>query len=677
MSQNAANRQLSETSGASVIGSLLRISPVAMRVVVLAISAFLALLISAVFDLSLTLFEERVGALGWTLNADLSQEERITLVAIDEPSIAEIGPWPWSREDMARLVTAIDAAGAQLQLYDVTYPEPRLGDDKFIAALQSANGALIAQVPALESKVGEGSIGQMTHPISGMTCNNDASQGATFAKANSFVASAASLSAVPKGHNAALIDNDGAVRRSPALVCVDDAVYPALSIAAFLQLGSADLWSGEVKSGTSLLDPAATLSLDGYPGLEIPLDSTGAMRISFAKSPEAFTALSAADVIQGRADPREMENAWVIIGGTAFGMADIVPTPYSGAAYGLELQARLLASILDVNVPYTPIGTAFFVVIVCLLFSAVLYFLAARGDRLAAYGLPAAAIFLPGVAIAIHIAALSSLTIWLGWVGPALFGLLAASGLLLLELGRVRLERARVFGNLNSYLPAAVAREIAFSAPSSVVNARRSNVTLLHADLRNFSAFSEARPPEEIAALLHFFLTRVTEIVEEKGGRVHEFRGDGILAIWDSACSATAHLALEAARSMQDSLNDRLLPEHALTGLEPLALGIGIEQGPVLIGSIGPAHRRSYTLLGDTVSITLRIQEMTAELAQPVLLGECAARQLNDVGLQSQGSYLLSGLRIPHVLFAPGSQASVSSISAKQPSLSLVGGEKP
>jgi class 3 adenylate cyclase len=71
-----------------------------------------------------------------------------------------------------------------------------------------------------------------------------------------------------------------------------------------------------------------------------------------------------------------------------------------------------------------------------------------------------------------------------------------------------------------------------------------------------------------------------------------------------------------------------------------------------LVGSIGPAHRRSHTLLGDTVTVTLRMQELTAELAQPILIGESAARQLDPALLQSQGSFLLDGLTIPHVLFA-------------------------
>ena len=204
---------------------------------------------------------------------------------------------------------------------------------------------------------------------------------------------------------------------------------------------------------------------------------------------------------------------------------------------------------------------------------------------MAAYGLPISAIVLPLTAGVAHILALALGGLWLGWMWPALFSLTAASALLVLELGLVRSERSRVFSNLNSYLPRSVAQEIAFSAPSSAVNARRRPATLLSADLRNFSAFSEARPAEEIAAVLHYFITRASEIIENHGGQLQEFRGDGLLAIWDSADTATARNAVFAAESLQRALNARLLPEQALQGLEPLALGIGIEQGPVLVGS--------------------------------------------------------------------------------------------
>ena len=75
----------------------------------------------------------------------------------------------------------------------------------------------------------------------------------------------------------------------------------------------------------------------------------------------------------------------------------------------------------------------------------------------------------------------------------------------------------------------------------------------------------------------------------------------------------------------------------------------------MLLGSIGPAHRRAHALCGETVSITLRIQEITADLASPILVGEVAARYLSDAKLESLGHFLLPGLVTTHVLFTPPS----------------------
>ncbi|MEQ8313558.1 MAG: adenylate/guanylate cyclase domain-containing protein [Gammaproteobacteria bacterium] len=669
------------TSSSRSLAALLQLSPSLARAVLLGIVAILCLALLTLFGAGFRAIEERAGAIGWTLGPDSTVEERITLVVIDEASIAEIGPWPWERSDIARLVTAIDNAGAQLQLHDITYPEARPGDEVLLAAIASSNGVVFAQTPALQNQSSQITTGVMTHSMNGVVCDS-ASGGLQIPTTGSYVASAGSLSAVPKGHNGPIIDSDGAVRRSPALVCNNGTAYPALSIAAFLQLGNAEQWGGQISSGSSFFGPQATLSLNGYPGLDIPLDEQGAMRVSYAKSPDSFLAVPAIDVINGNIDRDMFDNAWVLVGVTAAGTGDIVPTPYSGAAFGVEIQARLLASLLDVDVPYTPTGAPVILGLLAVVIGLSAFGLASVGDRVAAYGLPVAALIYPLAALAVHAVVLATFNLWIGWTFPALFGFLAASALLLLELARTRFERTRVFGNLNSYLPADVAHQIAFSLPTSSINAHRRDVTLLNADLRNFSAFGEARPPEEIAAVLHYFFTRAAEIIEREGGRVQEYKGDSLLAIWDGADRVSASRALHSAQALQEALNDTLLPEQAISGLEPLALGIGIEQGPVLIGSIGPAHRRTHTLLGDTVGITLRIQEMTAELAQPILVGECAARQLTDESLESQGSYLLSGLRIPHTLFAPRASANARSAGSgsgevnSQPSLTVVSGGK-
>ena len=600
--------------------------------------------------------EERFGGWGWTLFSDETTEERITLVVIDEESIADIGPWPWNRAILGDLVAAIDASGAQLQIHDIVYPEAREGDDQLLGALLETNGAVIAQVPALDSNLESASIGVMSHAALGLDCG---SSGLDLDYANSYIAPAEIFSEVPKGHNAAIIDSDGGIRRSPALVCVGDAVYPSLALAAFLQLSSHSDWSVEIERGAGFFEPEAFISIAGYPGLSIPVDKTGAMRIDFSQAPEVFRAVSASDVLSGNFSRELFEDSWVLLGGTAFGMSDIVPTPFSGAAFGIEIQARMLASVLDMSVPFEPAGAPFIQLLLILAFSVIAYFASGLRGKLAGFSLVAIAALSPLASLGVHFYFLNMFGMWIGWVAAAVFGILVSAAMLSHELAQARFERGRVYQNLTSYLPPIIAKEVAFSLPSSNVDAERRDVTLLSADIRNFAAFGESRPPEEIGAILHYFNTRVNEIIESFGGRVAEFRGDNALAMWEGTSYEHSRNALDAAIKLHGALSEGLFADHSITGLEPLALGIGIDQGPVLVGSIGPSNRRSFTVLGDTVSTVLRLQEMTAELAQPILIGAASARHLSDRNLQSQGSYLLPGLTVPHVLFAPPPSAEI------------------
>lgn len=636
------------------------------RLGLLGVAGGLTLLLQALLPNVFSGVEQQLGSLGWRLAPDTAPEERISIVAIDEKSLAEVGPWPWSRQTMARLATALQQAGVQLQAYDIAFPEAREGDDAFAAAL-AGTSAVLAQVPDLLNPGQITQTGQLGSPLTGVACSNAAATA-------SFTGNTAALAGVAAGHATPIVDADGAVRRVPAYICVEGQPYPALALSALLAATRAGSWDAERSAGTGLWQSASELRFAAYPGLAIPLDADGNFRVSFRQVPEAYRAISAADVLAGRVDPELLANSWVLVGFTAFGMNDVVPTPFNGAAHGVELQARILASVLDASVPYTPRGAPLLLALLCAGFAALLWALAVARERLGNYGLAAGALLLPALALYVHMQVLAQSPLWLGWLAPALFGFLAGSLLLLQEYARVRFERARVFGNLSSYLPADVAEAIAFSLPGSSVNAERRNVTLLSADLRNFSAFGEARPPEESAALLHLFFSKSTDIVERCHGRIHEFKGDSLLAVWEGSDASAANHAVEAALLMQSAISE-FLPQHPPAGLEPLALGIGIEQGPVLIGSIGSAQRRSHTLLGETVTITLRIQEMTAELAHPVLIGECAARQLADLALVSQGSYLLAGLRNPHILYAlPFSALAQANARAESPSLRLVRG---
>ena len=646
-----------------LLRQLVAMSPARARVAIMVLAAALTALLFTLpgSKAQLSALEERVGALAWTLAPNTETESRLVIVSIDERSLAEVGPWPWSRETLAELSTAITDAGAQLQLHDILYAEAKDGDQQLVAALNRAPGAVIAQIPVLEVNQAPDlapqtvRAGQLGGQLSGIACSQ---QG--LVSSSSYLAPHAGFAGIAKGHIAPIVNSDGSISKQPAAVCIDGEAYPALALAALLKASNMGLpqdaaqrSGAQLRAGTSLFSAPQTLTLDAYPGLSVPLDANGNLRLSFGRAPSSYVAVPAVDVLNGAVEPALFDNAWVLVGATAFGMGDVVPTPYSGATPGVELQARILGSVLDMAVPYTPSGAAGMLVTLAVVFAtALLTAPIFQNGRFTSATLLASIIVLPLLALALHAQLLRSENIWLGWMMPSVFALFAATLLIALEQVRTRSQRDRVFANLASYLPGDAAAEIAYTLPTSNINAQRQNVTLLSADLRNFSAFSEARTPEETAAVLHFFFQKATEIVEAHGGKLHEYKGDSILALWQTQDAQSANQALQAAQQLVAEIDAVSLQAKTPYGLEPLALGVSIEQGPALVGSIGPAHRRSHTLLGDTITVTLRMQELTAELAQPILIGESAARQLDPALLQSQGSFLLDGLTIPHVLFA-------------------------
>lgn len=634
---NSQNNALSVTLSASGV-----------RAATIVLAGIIALLLTGVASDTSQTAEERLGSLTWSLSPDHATEKRLTIVAIDEQSLAEIGPWPWPRETMAQLAEKLQAYGAAQLLFDIVFPEPRSGDQALVNSLQSTPSVL-AQIPVLESSQSI-QAGLMTHSASGLSCQPP------LARTNNFLASDRIFSGIAKGHITPIVDHDGMIRRVPAVICVQDAPYPALAVSALIN--SLPLSSEQpdltLEQGQGIFSSDWVLQPSGYPGIAIPLDNQGNIRINYQQHPYSYQVIPASQVLASTAPESLIKDRWVLIGATAFGLGDVVPTPHSGATPGVELQARLISSLLNNQIPYTPQHSAIIQLLVAGLFAwGLLYISGHSNSRIVASGLPVAAIAMPLTALALHLYLLEQAYIWLGWLKPALFALLAATLLALLEHARVRIEKNRVFNNLNSYLPGDIASEIAFNLPNGAIEAKRKELVLLCADLRNFSAYEEARPPEEAAALLHCFFVKATEIIEQNNGQLEEFKGDAVLASWNvSEDSNASQQALAAAHQLQDSIT-RMIPDKAPAGLEPLALGVSIEKGPALVGSIGPAHRRTHTLLGDTVTITLRIQEMTQELAQPILVGECAARDLPGETLESQGAYLLDGLQNPHKLFAP------------------------
>jgi len=242
---------------------------------------------------------------------------------------------------------------------------------------------------------------------------------------------------------------------------------------------------------------------------------------------------------------------------------------------------------------------------------------------------------------------------WLGWGQPVMFVALAAVLLTGSEMLRVRAERERLFENLSSYLPEGAARRVAFEGPSAQVVAETREATVMLVDLRNFSAYCEEREPEDAAMVLHLFYTTLDRIVTEHGGVVEQMVGDGLTAVWNgsSPCNQHAQKAMQAAEVIWKE-GVAQLPKVASRKTPPLDIGIGIETGPVMVGSFGPARRRVHTVMGEAVSVASRLEKLTSELGYPVLVGPQAKAQSGHEDMQKLGDFLLSGMRTPRTVYA-------------------------
>jgi len=626
-------------------------------VLALAASAWLAWL--AIAPNSLAQLDERSSDFVWRFTASEQPERRIILVDIDDSSLTRIGAWPWSRETMADLTQKLDQQGAGIKLFDIVFPDSRSGGDDLSRALRARDSeapSILAQVFALRNE-SQLQSGVLAGALPGAGCQAPA------VAAQGFIGNAGGLHN-RAGHITPVLDSDGAVRRLPGFVCFGDRTYPSLVLAGLSALG-APLAAKRILPAASLLaipgaglwQPAWQLDLPGL-GSRVPMDAQGHIRVPYRISRDAMAAVSAADVMEGRVPAGMLRGAVVIIGATAFGLADIVPTALGGAVSGFEVHAQLFAAALDNAVPYNPQGAFWLqLVFAALAIFALLKLAGNRGLRQyrAVVLLPVLAVALAISAFALHALLLVYSSLFVGWSAPALAVGLAGLGLALAEHARSLAEKSLVYRNLSSYVSSPVAEQIALTEPSGNIEANRDDVTVLVADLQNFSRYCEARSPEDAARVLHRFFITAETVIGAHGGVVREMVGDNLLAVFNGPLPCKDHplKALAASRELWLRCTEEL-PNTTGTGLEPLSVCIGIESGMALVGSFGPARRRVHAVLGIPVTVAVGLRGMTADLAYPVLIGQAAAERCHrsaedpeeaDIAIKTLGSFLLPGLQ--------------------------------
>lgn len=632
--------------------------------VVLAVA--LGVIVLVLSPATFSTLDERGDSFTWRMSDAQRQERRVVVVDIDEKSVQALGPWPWSRATLARLVEGLDHYNVGLKLYDIVLPEAKLGDEQLLGAFAKGSPNVLGQVFSLSPDIRVTS-GQ---PFGGLDLGPCPSIAAT---GYGYVANQASLmgAGASAGHITPVIDADGGVRRVPAFVCWQGRSYPSLVLAGLL---AADGGAPQIVRGQSWLDAPWRVGLSRLPEVSLPLNDQGQMRVSYQVPRAGFVSVSAVDVIERRAPVEMLQGVWALVGSTAFGVGDAIPTPHGGAVGGLEVHAQLLAAALDGRTPYAPRAAWAWPLVSGAMALALLLGFAIVGERVVPQGasrrlsgwvLPFLGVLLAATFFAIHAVVLLNFQLWLGWAAQSLVVVLAAVLLSGAELARLRWEKTRLFDNLSSYLSVPVAQEVGLSERSEIVEAARRDVTVLSASLRNFGAFSDAQSPEIAAQVLHQFVSVVNRIVQSHGGVLQHVHGADVLAVWSvdashASVGGVAGAVLAASNELWEvceSLCQQWQPDLESTwGDEPalLELGIGIESGCALVGSIGPAERRVHTLLGEPVHVAQALQSMTAELSYPILLGPVIQAQLHPEShqLTRLGEFLLPGTTSARVLHA-------------------------
>jgi adenylate cyclase len=183
------------------------------------------------------------------------------------------------------------------------------------------------------------------------------------------------------------------------------------------------------------------------------------------------------------------------------------------------------------------------------------------------------------------------------------------------------------------------------AADEGIRSLKKAEVTVLFADIVGFTAFAEKARPETMAELMEGYFTHAVEAIFDEGGTLDKFIGDCVMAFFGAPMPQPDHAlrAVRAAVRIREALDD-WNAERRSRGLPEIAVRIGINSGPVVVGDIGSNRRVDYTVLGNTVNVASRIEEGVARPGD-IVVGDDTHRQLGgEIPTQPLGEVQLKGL---------------------------------
>jgi len=577
----------------------------------------------------------------------------VTIIDLDERSLAEIGQWPWPRTIVAQMIQNLMQMGAVLVAFDIVFAEPdRMNpadvadaihglDDETRAKLKSlrSNDAVLADVVKNSRVVlGQASFWEDRELKAGPPVKKSVAVKMTpgapppLALVPSFpdlIRNVPEVEKVATGHGifSLVTEPDGIVRRVPSLFAYDGNLYPSLSVEMLrVATGRPTILVGTNEAGVSHLAIAR--------GLVLPTDNIGRVWPYFSKS-DKEKYVSARDVLAGTVDPEKIRQKLTIVGTSAVGLLDIRSTPVDRVIPGVEVHAQLIETaitgeyllrenfIVAAELSLLLFGGLLMIWLVPKVgakWTMILFFIVAGGAAGTSWYL------------------FSEQRIMFDAV-YAVFGILILYTLLTYTgYAKEEVQRRQVRSAFGHYLSPAMVEKLAEDPDQFKLGGETRNMSMLFCDVRGFTTISEMFDAEGLTQLINKLLTPLTKVILDRQGTVDKYMGDCIMAFWNAPLDDEAHArnACLAALVMNEEmgpLNDRLAAEAEEEGRPhiPLKIGIGVNSGDVVVGNMGSDQRFDYSILGDNVNLASRLEGQCKTYAVDIVVGENTQAKIPDM----------------------------------------------
>ncbi len=585
----------------------------------------------------------------------------VKIIDIDDESLSQFGQWPWPRSLISQLIELLQRSGAIVIAFDVVFAEPdrtsparvmqtwpsspQLDEIRpIIAALPDHDRTLAETIGAARVVTGfvlTGGVGG-SRPVRKTGFAHVGDDPRVFAQPvyTAAVTSLPEFEAAAAGNGSLNIvpDTDQIIRRVPIILRYQDELYPSLAAEALRVAQGA---------GTIIVkstDSNAEQSFGARSGITevkigniiVPTDPNGLFWLHHT-GPEPRRSISAWKILTANFDPSDIAGKIIFVGASASALNDLRASPLHPATAGVEFHAQVIEQIISEEFLSRP-DWAEGAEIASALLAGILVILVVFRLGAAWGGLVAIAFIGGGGAYSWSLftsQGLLTTPLYPTLTTIAVFVIASMTSYLQSESARREVKTA--FGR---YMSPVVLERLAKNPKKISLGGELREMSILFCDIRNFTPISERLDAQALTGFVNSFLTPMTSAIHNHEGTVDKYMGDAVMAFWnaplddpDHARNA-CHTALEMRKNLQD-LNDRIAsaPESAgdAFSLGTIRVGIGIGTGICCVGNMGSEQRFDYSVIGDNVNLTSRLEGLSKIYRVVIVISEKTRNQAKDM----------------------------------------------